>query len=445
MGTTALSVLEQRLAEQIGDWIQEDTTTNIGANTSVVSTALNKWDGGANGYFDDWWIYIDGVANAGVERKTGKTTYATATGTLTVYGGNLAAESASVSFNMHRYERANYIRAFNDAIREIYPNLHQPMEDRELVVGNLLPPFNWTSATALQFYAASNGNLAKTTTAGNVRRAPTSCLLTTTAANGYLYMSSQTYPKLLDIQGKTISVKVWVKPEVANDATIVISAVSNDGTTTQTLTSTTACPAGYWTLLELEDQEINDDLKAVEIRFKVATNAKTCYFETPRVIGHNQMEYLLPYEFQGNDITRVYVQTAGYMDDICDDAVPRHWERVYGYSTYQQDIFGTKYEFLRLPYLYTTRRQIQLTGTKPLSTLSAATDTIEINGKEINLFIAYAKYRLFRIIQGSPASQDASRYQDAINNAWAEYSSLLSSLKMGRPAKAMKLPAYYRS
>ena len=58
MATTALSVLEQRLAEQIGDGLEFDTSTNITTNTSIIATALQAYDGGRDDYFIGWWVYI---------------------------------------------------------------------------------------------------------------------------------------------------------------------------------------------------------------------------------------------------------------------------------------------------------------------------------------------------------------------------------------------------
>src|SRR3990167_5524573 len=116
---TALSLVEQRLSEQIGDWIEIDTTTNITTNNSIISTALTSYDGGRDDYFIDHYCYITEGNNAGVQRQISD--YATTTGTLTVRGAALAAESGAVTIRLHRYNRDLYVNAVNDAVRETFP------------------------------------------------------------------------------------------------------------------------------------------------------------------------------------------------------------------------------------------------------------------------------------------------------------------------------------
>ena len=247
MTTTACSTLVERIHKDIGDWLSEDTTTNIAANTSVLSTALNKWDRGNDDHFNRWYLYITEGNNIGVERMISD--YATATGTNTVYGGVLAAEAGAVTINWWRYSRTNTLIAINNAIREIYPELYRHIDDTTLIAGNWLPNAHfekWSLTTVPDSYALTNATSAENNTAGNYRGATASVKVTASAANGYLYITSDTYPRLLDLMGKTIDFKCWVKPEVVNDATLVIYTLQADATA-QTLTSTTTCPAGQYT------------------------------------------------------------------------------------------------------------------------------------------------------------------------------------------------------
>ena len=197
MGTTTLAVLEQRLSEAIGDWLSLSTTTNITTDNYIFSTTLNQYDGSQNDYFNNWWVYIDGVTNAGVERKVKD--YTTATGRLEVYGAALAAETAARTIRVAFYRQSQKLLALNRATEQMYPNVFIPIDDRTLLTGNILPDGHfewWTSATALKLYSASSVDLAKTTTAGLYRgpRGTTSVKVTADAANGYLKLSSDTIP-----------------------------------------------------------------------------------------------------------------------------------------------------------------------------------------------------------------------------------------------------------
>ena len=436
--STSQATLIQRLSEAIQDYINESTTTNIGAGVTVISTALNKHDNALDDTFNNWWVYIKGTANDCVERKVRD--YATATGTLTVYGANLSAESASVPFELGRYERRKKLLAINRTIEEIYPDLVKLLEDRSLITGNILPPFRWSSASALELYTLATGTLAKNTDGAYIWRGKTSAKITASGADDFLSINSNKYPRLLDLMGKTITFKCWVYPEVANDAFLTIYTLKADGTA-QTLNSTTACPAGKKTLLELKDQSINDDIQFIEFRLGVQTNTKYVYFDEPRVTGRDLYDYLLPSDFDNGHISKVYIQTSGYSDDICDDLLPRNWERIYGSEFQTREIGGSLYKHIRLPQLYSSKRQLKLIGYCPLEALSADTGTISTDNKQaIDLLIAYAAYLLYRMEEGIPASKDISRYEQASSKWLGEYYRLLPNAKMVTPRGTLNLP-----
>ena len=216
-----------------------------------------------------------------------------------------------------------------------------------------------------------------------------------------------------------------------------------DGTTSQTLTSTTDAPAGQWTLLELNDQKINDDIVDIDFRMIVDTNAKYVYFDAPRVTGQNQLEYLLPITYQDTAIDekgglyQVYIQTRGYSEWACDDLYVRDWERLYQYRITND---GT-YNYLKLPVYYTENRQIKLIGIKPLEAVSSYAGTVSIDGQYVNKLVAYAKYKLFQQMEGTISSEDASRPESLMAKAYGEYMRL-AHLRMTPPKATMQLGMY---
>ena len=440
--TTNLSTLEQRLGQAIGDDLEVVVTTAIGAGVTIVSTNLTAYDGGRDDYFIDWFCYITDKANAGVQRQVSD--YATATGTLTVRGANLTDDVANLAtIRLHRYNRDLYVNAINDAVRETFPTFHKPLDITELVTGNILPNAHfrdWAASTAPDKYSMQDANITATanTTAGNYRGGNKSMKALTGAsgAGKYVYISSDTYPRLLDLMGKQASFYCWAFPEVADDATIQIYTVKADGTA-QTLTSTTACPAGEFTLLTLKDQNLNDDLVEIQFRFKIATASKYVYFDNARVIGRNQTEYLLPTDLNTGVLSSVEIQAEGRSDYWADDLQPRAWEEVHDWEILDN---GTD-KFLKLGFLYDDHRLLRLRGYTPLSTVSAFTDTIEIDGRLLNRFLAYAKYKLFQSIEVPIASQDVGRYELQSAKAYNEYQRL-SNLKMKMPKLQLKIGDY---
>ena len=440
--TTNLSTLEQRLGQAIGDDLEVVVTTAIGAGVTIVSTNLTAYDGGRDDYFIDWFCYITDKANAGVQRQVSD--YATATGTLTVRGANLTDDVANLAtIRLHRYNRYLYVNAINDAVRETFPTFHKPLDIIELVTGNILPNAHfrdWAASTAPDKYSMQDANITATaiTTAGTYRGGAKAMKALTGAsgAGKYVYISSDTYPRLLDLMGHQVSFYCWALPEVADDASIQIYTVKADGTA-QTLTSTTANPITEFTLLKLEDQTLNDDLVEIQFRFKITTASKYVYFDNARVIGRNQTEYLLPTDLVNGTLSSVEIQAEGRSDFWADDLQPRAWEEVHDWEILDN---GTD-KFLKIGLLYNDHRLIRLRGYTPLSTVSAFTDTIEIDGRLLNRFLAYAKYKLFQSIEVPIASQDVGRYELQSAKAYGEFLRL-SNLKMGIPKLQLRIGDY---
>ena len=425
MATTA-DTLETRLSQKIGDYIQESTTTNITTNNNIVSTNFNKWDGGEDNHFINWWAIINGTNNAWVERQISD--YTTSSGTVVVRGAALAAESAAVAVRLYKYSRTDKLRALNDAIREISQTLFRRLDDITLITGNILPNAHfedWASASYPDKYGVTNATAAKATTAGLIRGGLASALVTASAADGYMYITSKDYPRLLDLMDKTIDFKCWAYPSVADDAFLTIYTIQADGTT-QTLNSTTTCPASKHTLLELEDQEISDDIVEIQFRFRVHTNAATCYFDDARVNGRYLYEYLLPTNFQNGVLNQVQIQASGYSDDACDDLFPKYWSEP---QEFRISYDGTD-KYVRLNALYTSLRRIRLTGNCPLESLSASTDTISLDDPKVNLLVTYAAMKLYERVRGTVSSEDKSLINEEIARLEREYRLLKVTLGM---------------
>ena len=330
MGTTTLTALMQNFSEQIGDHLKFTTTTNITTNQLVISTDLTSFDDGQDTAFVDWWVYIDGTNNAGVLRQV--SLYTSSTGTLTVRGAALSSESGSVTCYLHRLNRDTKKLALNRASEQEEEVLFRKIDDRTLVTQNILPDSHfedWTSSSALRLYTADNSTLAQTTTVGLIRgpRGTTSCQVTATSGDGDVRISSNTWPRLLDIMGRDADIFVWAYPSTADDPAVVIYTIQADGTE-QTLTSTTSAPANKWTLLKLETQAINDNLSEVQIRCKVSTSGQNVYFDDLRLFARDSREHLLPEPLRDGEVQQVYVQTSGYSDEISDDLFPKNWGRV---------------------------------------------------------------------------------------------------------------------
>ena len=335
-----------------------------------------------------------------------------------------------------------YNDAINNAIREVYPNLYEALENKTLITGNILPNSHFedwavsSGATAVpDFYTLSNASDAAvmTTTAGKVWGGKTSVEFTPNGADGYLYITSNSYPRLLDLMGCQISFRAWAYPQTANDAFLTIYTLKADGTTAQTLNSTTACPAGQWTLLELEDQSINDDIVLIQFRFRVHTAGQYAYFDNARVTGLGQYEFLLPTDFRKGNVDEVFIQSSGLAEYPCDDLNPRTWDRIW--SAHVTDD-GT-YKYLSTsPILYSDNYQIKLLGRKPLDILAADTEYINIDDEGyIQLLLRYAAHLVYEMQADGVGADDIGRYQAISQRHLAKYYEILRTHAMPMPRK----------
>ncbi len=416
MSSTYLKIL-QRVREVMQDGYREILTTNLTTSTAVVSTNFNKWDGGLDDYFNDWFVYIEDKENAGAYRVLSD--YATSGGSCTARGSNFSADSAAATVMLTKMNPANYLVAIQRAVRQIYPVLFVSLEDRTLITNNWLPNSSFedqsTSGTP-DFYTHSSTTGTKTTTAGLYRGAlgTTSIKLVAGVANDYMYITSKNFPRLLDLMGKTVTLKSWVYPEVADDGYIVIYTIQADGTE-QTLTSSTSCPATKLTLLELEDQTLNDNLVEIQIRFKIATNTKYAYFDTSRLHGPLMTEYLLPKDFRDGHLSQVYRQIGSSQGDPCDDL--HMGSRIQLHNS--EVVSDGTYKWLRLDDPQPSNQIIQLIGYKPLETLTDIDDTISVDDPQLDLVIAQACVELFTLERGMASPPDRDSY-DIRKREWQD-------------------------
>ena len=438
MTTTALA-LDAKLCRIMGDWIQATCTTAIAATNVIVSTTLRNYDHNRDGFFNNFWVYIEDKANTGVYRQVSD--YVSATGTLTVFGAALSTDAANLAtFRLTRTNWDDRLDSLNTAIGEVYPALHERLDTRELITGNWLPNAhfeNWTLTTVPDKYTLVTSAAVQTTTAGLHRGGVSSVKVTASAGNGGIYVHSQDYPALLDLGGSTVDFKVWAYPEEANDAFIQIVTEDSDGTT-QTLTSTTLCSAGKWTQLSLLSQTLNDNLRTVYFKFGVTTNAKYVYFDDARVISSLKPQgYLLPLDFK--KVCRVERQVSrGYSTDPCDD-ISEHFTFDYLYGWTVSDDGTDKY--LRFSDSVYSKFRLRLVGVKPFDTLSSGASTIPNDSEEVNLLVTLAAAIQYEKLAGAPIGDSVEKYEREAAKFRNKYYELLPRLGMAIPSGTMK----YRS
>lgn len=441
IATQTLSVLIQKLAESCGDWLSFSTTTNLTTDNYIISTTLGEYDESEDDHFGgadtEYWAYIAGTANVGVLRRTSD--YSAASTRITIEGAALAAESGAATCQLFRTSRTSYKNAIIEACNEIYDELYVAVEDTTLITGNILPDGSfedWASSTALNWYTASSVTFVRTNTAGSTRNGTFSAKATATKASDYFYISSNTHPRLLDLQNQTIHFYCMVYPQATNDATMSVYTIDTAGST-QTLASTTACGSVTWTQIGLENQLLNDDLAEIQVRFNVATSTKYVIFDDAMVQGRRMYEYLLPTKIRDGDLDNLFIQTTGISDPVCYDYHP--FSTMYPGREIPFDIVdNASQRYLRVNETLPTERRLRILGRTPLETLSADTDTITLDSWRVPLLIAKARMIFWEREAVPISSQDKSRFEYEYLKAERDFRRLLR-LRMPSTSRMIRI------
>jgi hypothetical protein len=128
------------LTEIVGPFglVEAATTTNIAANTAVVSTQLQSRYG-TDSALNGMWLTVladsSGTAASNANATRQITAYTASSGTIAVTGPAWAAESEAVDFLVTSVHPADAIRAFNRARQQSHPQVAIVRDDRALTTG----------------------------------------------------------------------------------------------------------------------------------------------------------------------------------------------------------------------------------------------------------------------------------------------------------------------
>jgi len=239
--TTTWQSAIRDISRELGHVDDFDTTTNITTDTSVISTELSAlYD--QDDFFIGWFILIRGTNNDEVIRRV--TDYAASTGTITVAGANLQAESGSMTCELHRFEPRRIREMFNRARQDLFPHVSmvrrydalvtaewqnlftlpnilrgKPLQvylgsrpTADDVVDNLFTDGgfeNWSSATALSSWTLAGTN-------ASVNREQE-----TTSPRNYMVLQDSYSARVVSADSGVTTVRQQVTPDVAAESTHV--------------------------------------------------------------------------------------------------------------------------------------------------------------------------------------------------------------------------------
>jgi hypothetical protein len=129
MPNTSWEVVNREIQRPLG-FEAFSTTTNIVVGNKVVSTELaNRWN--QDDSFNGWFVIIRGTNNDEVVRRV--TDYTGSTGQLTVAGSALNAESGSKTCEVSQFHPDDVKRAYNRARQDIFPRIAAHKDHRGIV------------------------------------------------------------------------------------------------------------------------------------------------------------------------------------------------------------------------------------------------------------------------------------------------------------------------
>lgn len=446
MATKTLANLRDALSTELHDYLHSTVTTALAATNNLVDTELANVKGGTvDNFCKGWWVLVTSENNDGEIRRV--SSYTATSKTIVSLGAAWTAETAGAkaTYELHKYHPTDKLDAINIVAQDIYPDLYREVVDTSLITGNILPDFNWwTAAAAHLFWSSSTMTLARTSPGSGYTRGNRFSMKTTDAGAGdeYVLINSDDYPRLLDLQGHSVSFYVWAYPvDTDDDAEIEIYTVkpTTTGTTVQTLTSTTVSEKGTFNLIKLETQAIASDIDFIEIRMRCVTASKNVYFAEPRLVVDGINSYMLPEWFQEGDISWVGIQRTG-RSYPCDNVGSNDaYDDYYGCHVVTEDVNGTVYKFLETPDFLSSQRRIELKGRCPLEyALSADTDTVTLDNRNLRYFVLASARQLFIMERGSVTSETSDVFEKEI--ARIDYQLLrLGNLKMTAPSAQMRV------
>lgn len=271
----SLATIREAIAPLVqGKFLEFSTTTDIAASKLVISTALERFP--QDNYFDaNWSILIKGTANDMVVRNINS--YDASAYQLTVYGANLAAESAAKDFELWQFDPDLIKTKINEARLLCWPLLHVPI---------LCPNDHfkdWSQTTYPDHWRVSEVTAVKETGAVNIHNGAASAKVTRAGTDGSLYISTSLgtsvlpvdiYNALFALRGQKVKFAKWVKTSTALQARLMIYC----GSDARTWTSPYHSGGGSFELLEVE-ADIPLDASEVGFRCEVKTTNGDVYFD----------------------------------------------------------------------------------------------------------------------------------------------------------------------
>ena len=299
MATTRQN-LRRNLSYLMGDFILDPdgsiptcSSQGGGSGTTACDTLLSYYD---DDYFNEWFFLLPSGPSSGSTAYgvTRVTNFISATGEMELEPNAAAQIDSGRTYELHRYSPAWKHLALNAARLQAADMLYLPEPDSTVVVDNLI-------ATNNSFETAVSGNnstgwtkvgtstLSDETTLRIHLTNALKVIETTTSAVTQLYQAI--VPNIVEVVGKTISLRVWVYATAASAARV---GISFDNGTSITYSDYHG-GEDEWEDLDVSTP-VTADAGSIRVYLEVAAN-QTAYFDLARAWIDSVNRYTLPTNF----------------------------------------------------------------------------------------------------------------------------------------------------
>lgn len=378
--TTTRRVWRQRVAEAVGDH-QSLTTTALGLSTTLIATGFKDLPGGNDDdAFGGFYDYITSGNNENEFRRVTPTGFAQSTNTLTIARAHTNAVASGVTFELHRYDPADYHAAMQQAIAQCYPHLYLPVRDESLVVDQLLVNGDFESAIAAGAHPSwTNVGAGVTVTAETLIVLHGSQANKIVAGAGAAGQTTQAPTiNINEVTGKSCEFACWVYATLASVARIRLDW---DGTSFENSVFHTA--NDQWELLKVT-ASVPTSATQVKAICEVAAGG-TGYFDAATLTIQPVHRYTIPSSM---------LKGPYYVTQQVDELDPA--------GAYARYLNGVSHPI--------AGRRLRLEGIGLLTNPTTDTATIEIGAPQTDLLVAYAARNLNRILLSRAAGQQRERY-----------------------------------
>jgi len=134
MPTTTFSAMRQDILRPMG-LVTGTVTTNLSSsNASVIDSLLTRRFS-VNDYFNNrWFIQVTSQNNAGQIRRL--TDYVASSGTLTAAGANWSADSSGATYELSAVDPSDVLSLYNEAREQVFPDISLVRDIETTVTGN---------------------------------------------------------------------------------------------------------------------------------------------------------------------------------------------------------------------------------------------------------------------------------------------------------------------